>query len=122
MIPSRRAVREAARVAKPGAGLFVFTFSRNMLPAGTEPFAGEPFVFTEFSAKPQCFLTEAQLFAKLAAAGFTPGPAVPLREHKSAASRDAAGRNGAGHLGSRLPVRVPYSLLTPRTSWPIVAT
>src|SRR5687767_6003109 len=29
----RRAVAEAARVAKPGASLFVFTFSRNTLPA-----------------------------------------------------------------------------------------
>ncbi len=30
----RLAVAEAARAARPGAGLFVFTFSRNALPAG----------------------------------------------------------------------------------------
>src|SRR5512144_1708425 len=41
----RRAVLEAARVAQPGAGLFVFTFSRNTLPPETQPVAGEPFVF-----------------------------------------------------------------------------
>ena len=36
----RAAVREAARVARPGAGLFVFTFSRTTLPEGLEPGAG----------------------------------------------------------------------------------
>jgi ubiquinone/menaquinone biosynthesis C-methylase UbiE len=36
----RRALREAARVAKSGAGLFVFTFSRNTFPAETEPVSG----------------------------------------------------------------------------------
>lgn len=51
----RRALDEAARVAKPGAGLFVFTFSRNTLPAQIAPVAGESFVFTEFSGEPQCF-------------------------------------------------------------------
>jgi SAM-dependent methyltransferase len=44
----RQAVREAARAAMPGAALFVFTFSRNTLPADAEPVAGEPFVFTQF--------------------------------------------------------------------------
>src|SRR3954470_15543585 len=33
----RRAVREAARVARPGAGLFVFTFSRRTLPQSARP-------------------------------------------------------------------------------------
>src|ERR1044071_8705378 len=37
----RRAVGEAARVARPGAGLFVFTFSRNTFPPGTEGVMGE---------------------------------------------------------------------------------
>jgi SAM-dependent methyltransferase len=60
----RRALGEAARVAKPGAGLFVFTFSRNTLPAQTAPVAGEP----------QCFLTEARLDSELGRAGFLRDP------------------------------------------------
>jgi len=77
----RRAVREAARVAKPGAALFVFTFSRHTLPPDAEPVPGEPFVFTQFSGQPQCFLTEAQLIAEMGLAGFVREPAVPLREY-----------------------------------------
>ncbi len=76
----RQAVAEAARVARKGAALFVFTFSRNTLPPSAEPVAGEPFVFTQFSGAPQCFLTEPQLLAELAAAGFAPDPDLPLRE------------------------------------------
>jgi SAM-dependent methyltransferase len=77
----RRALEEAARVARPGAGLFVFTFSRHTLPADTAPVPGEPFVFTEFSGAPQCFLTERQLVGELGAAGFVPEAAVPLTEY-----------------------------------------
>lgn len=77
----RRAVVEAARVAQPGAGLFVFTFSRNTLPPRIEPVAGEPFVFTEFSGEPQCFLTEQQLVSELAAAGFALDRSVPFTEY-----------------------------------------
>lgn len=77
----RRALGEAARVAKPGAGLFVFTFSRNTFPPRTEPVPGESFVFTQFSGQAQCFLTEAQLVAELDAVGFAPDPAVPFTEH-----------------------------------------
>ena len=76
----RRAVREAARVAKPGATLFVFTFSRNTLAPDVVPVAGEPFVFTEFSGQPQCFLTGSQLVSELGESGFAPDPGVPLRE------------------------------------------
>lgn len=76
----RSAVREAARVARPGAALFIFTFSRHTLPAEVEPVAGETFVFTQFSGAPQCFLTETQLVDELRAAGFEPDPALPLRE------------------------------------------
>lgn len=76
----RRAVREAARAAKPGAALFVFTFSRHTLPADAAPAAGETFVFTQFSGAPQCFLTEAQLVQELHAAGFVADPLLPLRE------------------------------------------
>lgn len=77
----RRAVEEAARVARPGAALFVFTFSRNTLPPDTPPVAGEPFVFTEFSGQPQCFLTEEQLMEEMARVGFESDPAVPLTEY-----------------------------------------
>jgi len=77
----RLALDEAARVAKPGAGLFVFTFSRHTLPPETEPVPGEQFVFTQFSGEPQCFLTEEQLIAELGRAGFAPDPGVPLQEH-----------------------------------------
>ena len=77
----RRALGEAARVARPMAGLFVFTFSRTTLPRQTDPVPGEPFVFTQFSGQPQCFLTEDQLVRELDVVGFTPDPGVPLREH-----------------------------------------
>jgi hypothetical protein len=87
-------VREAARVAKPGAGLFVFTFSRNTLPPEVEPAPGEPFVFTEFSGQPQCFLTEAQLIQELGDAGFVPDVAVPLVEH----NRPRSGSVSAGKV------------------------
>jgi ubiquinone/menaquinone biosynthesis C-methylase UbiE len=76
----RTAVREAARVGRPGALLFVFTFSRHTLQDGVSPLAGEAFVFTEFSGEPQCFLTADQLVAELADAGFDAEPSHPLRE------------------------------------------
>jgi SAM-dependent methyltransferase len=76
----RAAIAEAARVAAPGAALFVFTFSRNTFPPEIEPAPGESFVFTQFSGDPQCFLTESQLLAELSAAGFAADPALPLRE------------------------------------------
>jgi hypothetical protein len=37
-------------------------------------------VYTEFSGQPQCFLTEAQLLAEMAAGGFAADPLFPLRE------------------------------------------
>lgn len=77
----RRALGEAARVARRGAGLFVFTFSRNTFPPDTEPVPGECFVFTQFSGQPQCFLTDAQLVAELAVVGFRLNPDVPLTEY-----------------------------------------
>ncbi|HEX7484877.1 MAG TPA: class I SAM-dependent methyltransferase, partial [Vicinamibacterales bacterium] len=77
----RRALGEAARVARRGAGLFVFTFSRNTFPPDTEPVPGESFVFTQFSGQPQCFLTDAQLVAELAAVGFRLNPDVPFNEY-----------------------------------------
>jgi SAM-dependent methyltransferase len=77
----RNAVREAARVARPGAALFVFTFSRNTLEPDAQPVPGEAFVFTQFSGHPQCFLTDRQLLDELAEAGFVPDSGVPLVEH-----------------------------------------
>jgi hypothetical protein len=77
----RRAVAEAARVARPGAGLFLFTFSRHTLPPDAVPVAGESFVFTAFSGDPQCFLTEAEILEELGRAGFDRDPPGPLTEY-----------------------------------------
>lgn len=82
----RRAVSEAARVAKPGASLFLFTFSRHTLPDGARPLAGEKFVFTQFSGDPQCFLTEEEILDELLSAGFARAPAGPLTEHNRPAA------------------------------------
>jgi len=77
----RRAVDEAARVARPGAGLFVFTFSRNTLPVDIPPVDGQPFVYTQFAGAPQCFLTDDQLVREMARVDFHPDPAVPMTEY-----------------------------------------
>ena len=76
----RSAVREAARVAKRGAPLFLFTFSRHTLADSSKPVSGESFVFTQFSGQPQCFLTADQIVTELAAGGFDSDPSYPLRE------------------------------------------
>jgi SAM-dependent methyltransferase len=76
----RRAVAEGARVARPGATLFLFTFSRQTLPDDAEADPGESFVFSRWNGEPQCFLTARQLTTELAAAGFQPSSAVPLHE------------------------------------------
>ena len=77
----RGAVAEAARVARPGAGLFVFTFSRATLGPDERPLPGVPFVFTQFAGEPQCFLTESQLCDELLSAGFERDPPGPLTEY-----------------------------------------
>jgi len=74
----RSGLREAARAAKPGAALFLFTFSRDTLAPTAAPVPGETFVFTQFSGQPQCFLTADQIRHELGSAGFVPDPAVPL--------------------------------------------
>ena len=51
------------------------------MPETLEPVSGEPFVFTEFSGEPQCFLTREQLIEELGKAGFIPDSGVPLTEH-----------------------------------------
>ena len=88
----RRAVAEAARIARPGAGLFLFTFSRHTFPSEVQPVLNEPFVFTQFSGEPQCFLTEAQVTEELLAAGWEKDPPGPLTEY----NRPAAGTISRG--------------------------
>ena len=77
----RHALAEAARVARPGAGLFLFTFSRHTIPAAESPVPGGAFVFTQFNGEPQCFLTEDEILRELRAAGFERDPVGPLREY-----------------------------------------
>jgi len=76
----RRAVDEAARVARAGAALFLFTFSRQTIAAAATPVSGETFVFTQFSGQPQCLQKEAQIVEELGRAGFVPDSGVPLTE------------------------------------------
>lgn len=75
----RAAVREAARVVRPGGSLFVFTFSRSTLPDSDRPL--ERYVYTRFSGGPQIFLTVDELVEELAAAGFSVDPSIPIVEH-----------------------------------------
>lgn len=83
----RAAVREAARVARPGAGLFLFTFARETLPADVRPDAGETFAYSCWNGEPQCFLTERQIVTELSGAGWTRGSPEPLTAYNR---RDAA--------------------------------
>jgi len=76
----RHAVAEAARVARPGAGLFLFTFSRGTLAPAAAPVPGETYAFTQFSGEPQIFLTEAQVLDELGRAGFRREPPGPMTE------------------------------------------
>lgn len=77
----RSAVSEAARVARPGAGLFLFTFSRHTLPADTRADPGETFVFSSWNGEPQCFLTEPEILQELERVGFVREPDGPLTEY-----------------------------------------
>lgn len=82
----RAAVAEAARVAKPGAALFLFTFSRSTLPAEAEPEPGETFVFSSWNGEPQCFLTGAEIVEELGRCGFVlaaPGALVELNQRNA---------------------------------------
>jgi SAM-dependent methyltransferase len=74
----RSAVSEAARVAAHGAGLFLFTFARETLPANAVPDPGETFVFSSWNGEPQCFLTQQQIVHELGAVGFQPDPNISL--------------------------------------------
>jgi len=77
----RAAVAEAGRIARPGAGLFLFTFSRHTLPDDAQPDSGETFVFSSWNGEPHCFLTEDQIIAELGRAGFARDSAGPLAEY-----------------------------------------
>ena len=77
----RAAVAEAARVARPGAGLFLFTFSRRTLPSDAAPDPGETFVFSSWNGEPQCFLTEEEIAGELGRAGFRRAAPGPLAEY-----------------------------------------
>lgn len=77
----RAAVAEAARVARPGAGLFVFTFSRHTLADDAIADPGETFVFSSWNGEPQCFLSEAQLIEELSRVGFIRDANEPLTEY-----------------------------------------
>ncbi len=79
----RGALAEAARIAAPGAALFVVTFSRAMLPPDLAPLAGEPYAYSEFSGQPQTFLRRDELVAELDAVGFTLDDGVSFTEHNS---------------------------------------
>jgi quercetin dioxygenase-like cupin family protein len=77
----RAGVAEAARAARPGAGLFVFTFSRHTLADDAAPDAGESFVFSSWNGEPQCFLTDDELLVELARVGFVRDTPAPLTEY-----------------------------------------
>lgn len=87
----RAAVREGARVAKPGARLFLFTFARDTLPPGTQPDAGETFVYSSWNGEPQCFLTETEIVEELAHAGFAATGPLALYNARPAAQRGSGG-------------------------------
>lgn len=91
-VEMRAGMAEAARVARPGASLFLFTFSRHTLREEAVPIAGETFAFVDFAAEPQCFLTEAEVLAELAAVGFVRDPPGPLTEY----NRPGPGRPPTG--------------------------
>jgi SAM-dependent methyltransferase len=85
----RRALAEAARLAAPGAGLFVFTFSRSSLRRSASPVPGETFVFDALSGQRHCYLSREELLGELASVGFAPDPAVPLTEYNRPATPGA---------------------------------
>ncbi|MCC6580804.1 MAG: methyltransferase domain-containing protein [Phycisphaeraceae bacterium] len=101
------AVREAARVARSGAPLFVYTFSLSTFPPDTKPIEGEPSIFTQFSGRPQCFLTEAQLIEELHHAGFDQEPETSITEYPQLATgKRPAILEGIFRRRESLPVRV----------------
>lgn len=76
----RMAIREAARVARPGGRLFVYTFSRRSLQDTVKPVAGQQFIFASSKDAEHCYLTPEQLVSELAKAGFVGDDACPAGE------------------------------------------
>ena len=74
------ATAEAARVAAPGAALFVFTFSRHTLRPDAAPVDDQQLAFDQFSGTPQIFLTRRQLIDEMAGVGFLPDSDFTMRE------------------------------------------
>jgi 2-polyprenyl-3-methyl-5-hydroxy-6-metoxy-1,4-benzoquinol methylase len=77
----RQALQDAARAARDGAALFVYTFSRSTLEPDATPVAAESFVFTQFSGNPQCFLTKNQLIEELGGVGFRQASGTDIVEY-----------------------------------------
>lgn len=77
----RSGVAEAARVAKPGAGLFLFTFSRHTIPDNAPSVTGQKYIFTQFGDEPQCFLREEEIIHELLEAGFACDVTGPITEY-----------------------------------------
>lgn len=90
----RSAIREASRVARQGAGLFLFTFSRHTLAADAAPDPGETFVFSSWNGEPQCFLSEEALIDELGRVGFERDSPGPLTEYNVPAARMPRVRSG----------------------------
>jgi SAM-dependent methyltransferase len=81
----RAAAAEAARVARAGAGLFVFTFSRHTLADDAAPDGGESLTYSSWNSEPQVFLRRQELIDELARAGFEPGADDTLVEYNRSA-------------------------------------
>ncbi len=89
----RQALQEAARVAKPAAGLFVFTFSRSTLPPAATPDPGQHYTFSGWNGEPQIFLTDSQLQCELSRVGFLLEKDTSVTEYqRPAAAADKPGR------------------------------
>ncbi|NNM53475.1 MAG: class I SAM-dependent methyltransferase [Spirochaetales bacterium] len=77
----KNAIQEAARIAKPGSGLFVFTFSLDTLADDLQPTPGQIYVYHQFSGSFQVFLSEAELDQLLDNAGFDRESTKPLTRY-----------------------------------------
>ncbi len=98
------AVDEAARVAAPGAALFVFTFSRHTLPLAARRCPESPSCTRSSPDSRSAFVTREQLLEEMGRVGFVLDGSVPFSEHNLPRRRDSR-RSRPGHLRGGLPVR-----------------